>query len=59
MIGQKLVKILSFLKGTRNKRLTLEAGDDQIIKLHVDASCASHTDIRSHTRACVSLGGCY
>ena len=52
----KLIKILSYLKNTINDVLTLEADDNQIIRWHVNASCASHEDMRSHTGACISLG---
>ena len=53
---KKLTKILSFLQNTIEKVLTLEADNDQIIRWHVDASYASHDDMKSHTGACVSIG---
>ena len=34
---KKLIKVLPYLKATRNNLLTLEADDDQIIQWQIDA----------------------
>ena len=53
---EKLLKILLYIKATRNEFPTLEADDDQIIRWHVDASYAYYNDMKSHTGALMSIG---
>jgi hypothetical protein len=52
----KLLKVLGFLKGTRDDVLTLEADDCQTLTWYVDAAFAVHVDIRSQTGAIFTLG---
>jgi hypothetical protein len=52
----KLVKIMLFLKETRNDVTTMKADDTQTIKWHVDAPFAVHKDYKSHTGATMTLG---
>jgi hypothetical protein len=49
----KLVRLMKYLNGTKNKRLTLSAGNLRCIKWYVDASFAFHPDLKSHTGATV------
>ena len=44
----KLIRMMSFLKGTRNKILTLEIVDLQVLKWYIDAAFAVHPDMKSH-----------
>jgi len=53
---KKLRQMLQYLRATRNIFLTLEANNLQVIKWWVDASFAVHTDMKSHTGGCMSLG---
>ena len=52
----KLVRMLSFLKGTRNDILTLEVDDSQVLKWFVDAAFAVHPDMKSHTGMVMTTG---
>ena len=47
----KLVRLLAFLKGTRNDVLTLEADDSQELAWYIDAFFAVHPNMKSHTEA--------
>ena len=53
---KKLTKIISFLKNTKNDLLALYADDTQSVHWYIDASYATHTDLKSHTGACMTLG---
>ena len=53
---KKLIRVIKYLRGTKNMPLTLEAKDLNIIKWWVDASFAVHPDMRSHTGGAMSLG---
>ena len=53
---KKLVKMMNFLKATKDDIATMSADDTNSIKWHVDASFAVHKDMRSHTGATMSLG---
>jgi hypothetical protein len=53
---KKLIRVLTFLKTTRDDLLTLEADDTQTLKWYVDAAFAVHADMRSHTGSTFSLG---
>lgn len=52
----KLLKVLSFLKATKEDILRLEADDTMTIKWFVDAAFAVHGDLKSHTGAVMTLG---
>ena len=52
----KLKKILNFLKKTKEEKLTLEADNIQIINWYIDKAFGVHDDMKSHTRACMTLG---
>ena len=52
----KLMKMLGFLKGTKNDILTLEADDSHDLTWFIDASFAIHADKKSHTGAVFTLG---
>jgi hypothetical protein len=53
---KKFIRVMLFLKTTRNDLLTLEADDTQTLKWYVDAAFAVHADMRSHTGSTFSLG---
>jgi hypothetical protein len=52
----KLIRVLTFLKTTKEEVLTLEADDTQILTWYIDAAFAVHHDMRSHTGSTFSLG---
>jgi hypothetical protein len=52
----KLLRVLTFLKRTREDLLALEADDTQTLKWYVDAAFAVHGDMRSHMGSTFSLG---
>ena len=52
----KLLRMMSFLKATRDDILTLEASDHQILRWYVDAAFAVHPDMKSHTGITFTLG---
>jgi hypothetical protein len=53
---KKLVKMMNFLKATKDYFATMSADSSTTIKWHVDASFAVHKDFRNHTGATLSLG---
>ena len=53
---EKLVRLIKFLNGTRNKKLTLSADDLRIIKWFVDAAFAVPPDFKSHTGGNMTFG---
>jgi len=53
---KKLVKLMNFLKATKDDILCTSADDTNTIKWHVDASFAIHKDMKSHTGATITLG---
>jgi hypothetical protein len=53
---KKLVKMMNFLKATKDDIATMSADDSNSIKWYVDASFAVHKDMRSHTGATLTLG---
>ena len=53
---KKLVRLLKYLNGTREKGLTLRVDDVRVIKWYVDASFAVHPDFRSHTGGVMTMG---
>ena len=56
---KKLGWCLSYVQGTKELCLTLEAKDMSVIHWWIDTSFAVHADYKSHTGACLSFGhGC-
>jgi hypothetical protein len=53
---KKLVRMMRYLKQTRNDKLTLRADGSGVLHWHVDASFAVHPDFRSHTGANFTMG---
>jgi hypothetical protein len=53
---EKLVRVLGFLKGTRDDVLTFEADECQTLTWYVDAAFAVHEDMRSQTGGIFTLG---
>jgi hypothetical protein len=51
----KLVRMMKYLNGNKNKRLTLSAGNLRCIEWYVDASFAVHPDFKSHTGATMAI----
>ena len=52
----KLIKILTYLKTTKDETIKMSADNDLTIKWYIDASFAVHKDMRSHTGALMTLG---
>jgi hypothetical protein len=52
----KLVRLMKYLNGRRELKLTLSADNLHCIKWYVDASVAVHPDYKSHTGATMSYG---
>jgi hypothetical protein len=46
---KKLKRTMKYLRGTADLPLTLETGDMSILKWWIDASFATHEDMKSHT----------
>jgi hypothetical protein len=55
-VQDKLVRLMKFLNGTRELKLTLSADNLHCIKWYMDASFAVHPDYKSHTGATMSYG---
>jgi len=53
---EKLVRMMQYLKHTKNNRLTLEADESMVANWDVDASFAVHPDMQSHTGISVTFG---
>jgi hypothetical protein len=53
---KNLIKMMNFLKATKDDIATMSADDSNSIKWYVDASFAVHKDMRSHTGATMTLG---
>jgi hypothetical protein len=53
---KKLARGIRYLRGSKDRFLTLEAGEGIDIKWWIDASFAVHPDMRSHTGNTMSLG---
>jgi hypothetical protein len=52
----KLVRMMKYLKQTRNYKLTLRADGSKTVKWHVDVAFAVHPDYKSHTGATMTMG---
>ena len=46
---KKLIRVMIYLKNTKDIVLCLEADDAQNLKWYVDASFGTHKDMKSHT----------
>jgi hypothetical protein len=53
---KKLNRVMKYLRGTSNLKLTLEADNTHVIKWWVDAAFAVHGDMRSQTGMTMSIG---
>ena len=53
---KKLIRLLEYLKGTKDLKLRLCADNLRVIKWYVDASYAVHPDYKSHTGAVMTMG---
>jgi hypothetical protein len=53
---KKLMKVLGFLKGTREDVLTLEADNCQTLTWYIDAAFGVHADMRSQTGSVFTMG---
>jgi hypothetical protein len=53
---KKLRRVMLYLRGTPDLPLTLKAGDMSILKWWIDASFATHADMKSHTSVMLTLG---
>ena len=53
---KKLCRLLSYLKGTLDLKLTLEANDLSMSKWYADAAFAVHKDYKSHTGGIHTMG---
>ena len=53
---KKLKRMLQYINATINMKMTLSVDDLIIIKTWVDASYATHNDMKSHTGANITLG---
>jgi len=52
----KLVRLLKFINGTKDDKMTHGANDLRVIKWYVDSSFAVHPDFRSHTGGTMTYG---
>jgi hypothetical protein len=53
---EKLMRVMKYLNGTKEEKLTLSADNLRVVKWYVDASFAVHPDFKSHTGAVMMLG---
>jgi hypothetical protein len=53
---KKLMRIYKYLLGTKNLCIYLQADDDNCVKGYYDASYGVHSDMKSHTGACSTIG---
>ena len=53
----KLVRVMSFLKGTNNDLLMLESDDSNTLTWHIGAAFAVHVDMKSQTGSVFTLAG--
>ena len=50
------MRVYKYLLGTKGLCVYLQADDDNCVKGYYDASYGVHTDMKSHTGACTTLG---
>jgi hypothetical protein len=53
---KKLMRIYKYLFGTKGLAIYLQADDCECVKGYYDASYGVHSDMKSHTGACTTLG---
>ena len=53
---EELLRVMNFLKNTRDEILTLGADNSKELKWYVDAEFAVHPEMKSHTGAVFTLG---
>ena len=53
---KKLVRMISYLKGTSKLVLTLEADKINVLKWYIDASYSVHNDMKGHTGGAMTMG---
>ena len=53
---KKLLRLMSYLKGTKDLVLTLEADALNLLKWFIDASFAVHQDMKGHTGGGLTMG---
>jgi hypothetical protein len=53
---KKLLRVMSFMKGTIDDVLTLEADDTNTLTWYIDVAFAVHGDMKSHTGAVFTMG---
>jgi hypothetical protein len=53
---KKLKRTMKYLRGTADLPLTLQACDMSVLKWWIDASFATHADMKSHTGVMLTLG---
>ena len=53
---KKLIKMMNFLKATKDDIPVISCDDTNSIKWHIDAAFAIHKDMKSHTGATMTLG---
>jgi hypothetical protein len=51
-----LVKMMNYLKATKDDVQCMSANDTGMMKWHIDAVFAIHKDMKSHTGATLNLG---
>ena len=57
---KKLQRALNYLDNTKTQRLRLGMTTPMTIRTYIDASFAVHSDFKSHTGACITIGiGCF
>lgn len=52
----KLIRVLRYLRRTKNKGLTLKIGQSIFVQSYIDASYGTHCDGKSHTGAIIGIG---
>ena len=53
---KKLIRLLSYLNGTKELVLTIEVDKINMMKWFIDGSFAVHNDMKGHTGGCMTLG---
>jgi hypothetical protein len=53
---EKLMRVLKYLRGTKELVLTLEADNLHVVDAYIDASFATHVDMKGHTGTYVTMG---
>jgi hypothetical protein len=53
---KKLIRVYRYLLGTKGLCIYLQADDNKCVRGHYDASYGVHSDMKSHTVACTTLG---